>query len=64
MVYVDGQPVRIQIVGDEKLARQLRPLNQAQMGPVMEFMRGVNRYLSKIYTGYNPAFIPTPHAMP
>lgn len=57
MVYVEGQPVRIQIVGDEQLARQLRPLNKEQMGPVMEFMRGVNRYLSKIYTGYNPAFI-------
>ncbi|HJV52801.1 MAG TPA: LPD38 domain-containing protein [Noviherbaspirillum sp.] len=57
MVYVKGDPVRIQI-HDEKLARQLRPLDQAQMGPILEFMRASNRYLSKIYTGYNPAFIP------
>jgi hypothetical protein len=57
MVYVDGKPVRIQIVGDEQLARQLRPLDQARMNPILEFMRSVNRYLSKIYTGYNPAFI-------
>lgn len=57
MVYVDGKPVRIQINGDEQLARQLRPLDQGQMNPILEAMRSVNRYLSKIYTGYNPAFI-------
>lgn len=57
MVYVDGQPVRIQIVGDEQLARQLRPLDQGKMNTILEVMRSVNRYLSKIYTGYNPAFI-------
>lgn len=57
MVYVKGDPVRIQIHGDEALARQLRPLNQGQMHPILEFMRGMNRYLSKIYTGYNPSFI-------
>ena len=57
MVYVDGKGVRIQIVGDEQLARQLRPLDQGKMGVILETMRGVNRYLSKIYTGYNPAFI-------
>ena len=56
MVYVNGDPVRIQI-HDEKLATQLRPLNQAQMGPILEKFRKVNRYLSSIYTGYNPAFI-------
>lgn len=56
MVYVDGQPVRIQIY-DEQLARQLRPLDRGQMNPILEFMRSVTRYLSKIYTGYNPAFI-------
>jgi len=56
MVYVKGSPVRIQIY-DEKLASQLRPLDQGKMNPILEFMRGTNRYLSKIYTGYNPAFI-------
>ena len=56
MVYVNGDPVRIQIK-DETLARQLRPLDAAQMGPILEGMRSLNRYLSKIYTGYNPAFI-------
>lgn len=56
MVYVKGEPVRIQIK-DEALARQLRPLDQRQMHPILEFMRGMNRYLSKIYTGYNPSFI-------
>lgn len=57
MVYVDGRPVRIQIIGDEQLARQLRPLDQGKMNAILEMMRSVNRYLSKIYTGYNPAFI-------
>jgi hypothetical protein len=56
MVYVKGQPVRIQ-VQDETLARQLRPLDQRQMHPILEFMRTMNRYFSKIYTGYNPSFI-------
>lgn len=57
MVYVEGKPVRIQIIGDDKLAAQLRPLNAGQMNPILEFMRGTNRWLSKVYTGYNPAFI-------
>lgn len=56
MVYVEGQGVRIQIK-DEQLARQLKPLDQGHMNPILEFLRKVNRYLSKIYTGYNPAFI-------
>jgi hypothetical protein len=56
MVYVKGQPVRLQI-HDETLAKQLRPLDQARMHPVLEFMRTANRYFSKIYTGYNPSFI-------
>lgn len=56
LVYVAGDPVRIQI-NDEALARQLRPLDQGQMNVVLEKMRGMNRYLSKIYTGYNPSFI-------
>ena len=55
-VYVDGQLVRIQIQ-DEKLASQLRPLNRGQMNPILGFLQGANRYFSKIYTGYNPAFI-------
>jgi N12 class adenine-specific DNA methylase len=56
MVYVKGQPVRMQF-HDEALARQVRPLDTRQLHPILEFMRGMNRYLSKIYTGYNPSFI-------
>ena len=56
-VYINGQMVRIQIHGDEMLARQLRPLDQGRMNPILEGMRNVMRYLSKIYTGYNPYFI-------
>lgn len=56
MVYVKGDPVRIQL-HDEKLARQLRPLKSEQMNAVLELMRKHNRYLSMIFTGYNPAFI-------
>lgn len=57
MVYVDGRPVRIQVIGDEQLARQLRPLDRGQMNVILEGMRSINRYLSRIYTGYNPSFI-------
>lgn len=56
MVYVKGQPVRIQVY-DEHLAKQLRPLDYQQMGVILEIARKVNRYLSSIYTGYNPYFI-------
>ncbi|QMV33190.1 hypothetical protein 23F_00028 [Ralstonia phage Gerry] len=56
MVYVKGEPVRIQIY-DEALARQLRPLDPPKMNWALEKMRSLNRYLSKIYTGYNPSFI-------
>lgn len=56
MVYIKGDPVRIQIK-DEKLASQLRPLDGQKLHWILEKMRAVNRYLSKIYTGYNPAFI-------
>lgn len=59
MVYVEGRPVRIQIKGDELLAKQIRPLDQGQMNVVLETMRGVQRYLSRIYTAYNPTFIIT-----
>lgn len=56
IVYVNGDPVRLQF-HDEALARQLRPLDGGQLNPILETMRKVNRYLSGIYTGYNPAFI-------
>lgn len=56
MVYVNGDPVRLQI-HDEKLAAQLRPLDAKQIGPILENFRKVNRWLSAVYTGYNPAFI-------
>ncbi len=58
-VYLNGQMVRIQIVGDETLAAQLRPMNQGQMNVVLRGMGNMMRYLSRIYTGYNPAFILT-----
>lgn len=59
MVYVKGDPVRIQI-GDEKLARQLRPIieNRDLTRWFIEKMRALNRFKAAIYTGRNPAFIP------
>ncbi|CAB4134764.1 LT_GEWL domain containing protein [uncultured Caudovirales phage] len=58
LIYVEGRAVRMQINGDETLARQLRPLNKDQMNVVLEGMRKANRYFSAIYTGKNPYFIP------
>lgn len=57
-VYVDGQRVRIQIK-DEILAGQLRPMDQGQMNWVLDKLSSLNRYLSKIYTGYSPTFLIT-----
>lgn len=56
MVYLKGDPVRLQIF-DESLAGQLRPLHGEQMNVVLDLMRRHNRYLSMIFTGYNPDFI-------
>lgn len=55
-VYLGGQLIRLQI-NDESLARQLRPLDQGRMNPILEGMRKVIRYLTSIYTGYSPYFI-------
>lgn len=56
MVYIKGSPVRVQVY-DETLARQLRPLRSEQMNAVLEAMRKHNRWLSMVFTGYNPSFI-------
>lgn len=57
-VYVNGQLVRIQMK-DETLAKQMRPLDQAQMGFVLEKMRDLNRWFSRVYTAYSPTFLIT-----
>lgn len=56
MVYLKGESVRVQIY-DEALAKQLRPLDRGQMSWFWEQSQKLNRYYSRIYTGYNPAFI-------
>jgi N12 class adenine-specific DNA methylase len=56
MVYVKGQPVRIQIK-DEALAAQVRRLTPEQTNAAVSILRGAIRYFSRIYTGYSPAFI-------
>ncbi len=56
MVYINGDPVRIQIL-DEKLAEQIRPMSRKEMGMMLKFSGSLNRWYSKVYTGYNPAFI-------
>jgi hypothetical protein len=57
-VFVNGQMVRIQMK-DETLAKQMRPLNQEQMGWILEKFRALNHFLSRIYTAYSPTFLIT-----
>jgi DNA repair protein RadC len=54
-VYVQGQPVRIQL-HDPILAGQYRRMGTEQMGRIIETGKSLNRWLSKVYTGYNPEF--------
>lgn len=54
-VYVQGQPVRIQL-HDPILAGQYRRMGTEQMGRIIEAGKSLNRWLSKVYTGYNPEF--------
>ena len=55
--YVNGHAVRMQL-NDPRLAQAYKRLNADQMGRLMEISRQINTYLSRAYTGYNPAFIP------
>ena len=55
--YVNGHAVRMQL-NDTKLAQSFKRLSADQMGSLLETSRAINAYLSKAYTGYNPAFIP------
>lgn len=56
-VYVAGHAVRLQL-NDPLLARSYKRLGADQMSSFIASAREVNTYLSKAYTGYNPAFIP------
>jgi DNA-binding transcriptional MerR regulator len=56
-VYVNGHAVRMQI-NDPLLAQSYKRLNSDQMGKLIQISRNINTFLSRAYTGYNPAFIP------
>jgi hypothetical protein len=57
-VYVKGHAIRIQL-NDELLARAWNKLGDEAVGTILQHMRGLNRYLSQVYTGYNPEFLAT-----
>lgn len=54
-VYVQGRAVRIQL-HDPILAGQYRRMGTEQMGRIIEAGKSLNRWLSNVYTGYNPEF--------
>lgn len=54
--YVRGHAVRMQL-NDPLLAQSYKRLNTEQMGKLLAASRQINNYLSRAYTGYNPAFI-------
>lgn len=54
-VYVQGQPLRIQL-HDPVLVGQYRRMGTEMMGSLVEAGKALNRWLSKVYTGYNPEF--------
>jgi DNA repair protein RadC len=55
LVYVQGQEARIQL-HDPIMAGQYRRMGTEQMGRIIEAGKSLNRWLSKVYTGYNPEF--------
>ena len=57
-VYVDGHAIRIQL-NDELLARAWNRLGDEAVGTILQLGRNLNRYLSQVYTGYNPEFLIT-----
>ncbi len=56
IVYVQGKSVRVQI-NDDILARAYKNMGVEQLNLVLQAGRGLNAWLSKAYTGYNPEFI-------
>lgn len=55
-VYVNGHAIRMQF-NDPVLASVYKRLGTEQLSKIMAMSREVNTFLSKAYTGYNPAFI-------
>lgn len=55
-VYVNGHAIRLQF-NDEILAREYTNMGVERLNQILAMSRAVNTYLSKAYTGYNPAFI-------
>ncbi len=53
--YIDGHAVRIQL-HDPLLAQQYRKMGSEYLGRLLETAKSVNRWLSKVYTAYNPRF--------
>lgn len=57
-LYENGQLVRLQL-NDELLARAARNLGVDAANGLLRAAQGFNRYLSSMYTGYNPEFLLT-----
>lgn len=56
VVYVGGKAIRIQI-NDEILATAYKNLGTEHLNWLLSVGRGINNWLSKAYTGYNPEFV-------
>jgi hypothetical protein len=56
LIYLSGNTVRLTIK-DPILAREYKNLGIEQLGLIYEVGRGVNTWLSKAYTAYNPEFL-------
>lgn len=55
-VYVNGHAIRMQF-NDDVLAREYTNLGIERLNKILAMSRSVQTYLSRAYTGYNPAFI-------
>ncbi|MDR0736338.1 MAG: hypothetical protein LBF51_05835, partial [Zoogloeaceae bacterium] len=58
LVYVKGHAIRLQI-NDALLARAYGRMGQEALNGILRAGAMLNRYLSRIYTGYNPEFLLT-----
>jgi len=55
-VYVGGHAIRLQI-NDAILAQEYKNMGVEHLNTILAAGRGVNNWLSKVYTGYSPDFI-------
>lgn len=56
-----GGEVKYVLIKDDLLAEQIKKLGETDLGPIMEALNKATSLLGRMFTQYNPAFVPINH---